>query len=153
VSFSSRLLRQAVRDRVAALVLPSGLPEGWTALRDSKEVYPHWRRVLRSPVHLEFCIGAASSAPEPMRQRTGVGGMTREEMVVGVSVQLRPGADAEVDGDALLDLERAIRDWLLISWSPSVRTLWSSSERTPGPEGWLYSEIRLVCLWTDSLSS
>ena len=65
-----------------------------------------------------------------------------------------PAAGADVSSlDALLDLERAIRDWLLISWSPSVRTLWSSSERTPGPEGWLYSEIRLVCLWTDSLSS
>lgn len=154
MSFSSRQLRQAVRDRIAALTLPSGLPEGWTALRDSKEVYPHWRRASRSPVHLEFCVGASSASPvDPSRQKPGIGQATREEMVVGLSVQLRPGSDAEVDGDALLSLERAIRDWLLISWSSDLRATWSSSERTAGPEGWLVSEIRLVCLYADSLSS
>ena len=147
-------LRQAIRDRVAALTLPSGLPSTWTALRDSKEVYPHWRRASRSPIHLEFCVGAQSASPiDPSRQKPGTGTLAREEVVVGVSVRLRAGTDREIDGDALLEMERAIRDQLLVSWSADLRTLWQSSERSPGAsEEWLYSEIRLVCLYSDSLS-
>lgn len=147
-------LRQAIRDRVAALALPSGLPSTWTGLRDSKEVYPHWRRATRSPIHLEFCVGAQSASPiDPSRQKPGAGTLAREEVVVGVSVRLRAGTDREIDGDALLEMERAIRDWLLVSWSSEMRATWSGSERSPGAsEEWLYSEVRLVCLYVDALS-
>lgn len=152
---SSSAARQAIRDRVASVTLPAGLPATWTALRDSKEVYPHWRRSSRSPVHLEFCVGATSAAPiDPTRQRPGPGCLVGEEIVVGLSVQLRPGADREVDGDALLLLERAIRDHLLSRWSSVYAITWRSSERSPGPdEAWLYSEIRAVCLYVDTLQT
>lgn len=138
-------LRQAVRDR--AMSTPS------TELVDSKEVYAHWRRSGRSPVHQEICIGVPSSSPvDPSRQKPGVGQMVTEDVLVGISFQLRAAEDREVDGDALLDLEQKVRNHLLINWSQTLRMTWTNSDRNAGPDGWLYSEIQFKAYHFDTLS-
>lgn len=137
-------LRQAVRDRILALALD---------LTDSKEFWDHWRRAGRSPVHQEFCVGVPLSSPtQPARTKAGTGGLIQEDLSVGISYQLRPGQDRAVDGDALLELERQLRNGLIQVWSGDIRLEWQQSARTPGPDSWIYTEIRFIGYYYSSLS-
>jgi len=139
----SASFRDAVRDRVLALAL---------GISDSREWWDHWRRPGRSPVHKEFCVGIPLSSPlEPARFRAGVGGALQEDLSVGISYQLRAGEDRDTDGDALLTLERQLRDGLISNWSQEIRLRWQQSARTPGPDSWIYTEIRFTGYYFDDL--
>jgi hypothetical protein len=144
---TSAELRRAVVSRLLALSVDLALE-----MKDSKEFSDHWKRASRSPVHKEFCVGVPLSSPlQPARIKSGRPGLLQEDLSVGLAYQLRAGADRATDTDALLELERQLRNGLIENWSPEIRLEWQQSARTPGPDAWIYTEIRFLCYYSDSL--
>lgn len=111
-----------------------------TLARQSEEPYYFIRQAAHSPVHLEFAVGVASTAPlnpDTRRQRPSDGEHVETDVSVGFFFQLdRKKPDSETD---LLTAEATVRNTLVaVGWTSNLGLIWTGSTRTDHIDGWMW---------------
>lgn len=119
-------------------------------LKQSLEIYEHFRAPTRSPVHLEVVVGVPVTTTGADRQKPSVGTLATTEVRVVLAFQVG-SKERSTNFSAALQMEDTIRKALLersATWpgTNGLSLTHQTTMRDPGPVGWVFIEQTYSCL-------